>query len=194
MLRSRYLVEYHPCDPHVGIEGPETVDYGGHAAIQRTGIHDQDNRKTEQFGDVCRRTDVSVTREALVETSYTLDDAHIGILGRETHQVPDGIVVHEERIQIPGGSAGGCRMVHGIDEIGTDLVSLHPVSLRQYGHYPRGDRGLPYTAASTGDHESLHSLSSSLRVCAVSSVTMESAPITIPWLPASPTAERPCIR
>ena len=153
-------VQDHAGDPHPGVVAGEAQHRGGHAATGAGHVHDEHDRRVDQPGDVCGRGHALGADRPVVQAHHTLDDRDVGGAGSERavqEQRRHPVLALQHRIEVARRSAGGQRVVAGIDVVRPDLVprDLEPATA-QCRHQAGRDRGLPVPGARRSDDDAGH--------------------------------------
>jgi hypothetical protein len=139
-------------DVYVGVERRVPVDHRGGRAGHGPGVHDEDDGRVEEFGDVGGRGEISAALavEEAHDALYHGDVRAIGAVGEERG---DEIQTGEEGVEVAARPSRGEGVVGGVYKVRAHLEGGDAEApLRERGHEARGDGGLAGPRVGARDH------------------------------------------
>ncbi len=136
-------VQHHPREVHPRVERPEAVQQRGQAAGLTARVDDQHDRRPEQPRDLGGRA-VAIGQPTVEEPHHALDDSDLRTGRAVAGQRGDPVGADEHRVEVAAGTAGGERVVAGVDVVRAHLERRHDgAAAAQRGHEPGRHRRLP---------------------------------------------------
>ena len=151
------LVQDHPGDAGVRVEGVQAVHPGGGGPGDLGDVQHQHHRRGDHPGHVRGGGPAVTTHPAVEQSHHALDHRDVGRgrdLGAVQQQGYQLVFSTEEGVEVASGSSGGQRVVAGVDEVRADLEAgrFQPVG-PQRGQQPGGHGGLAVPRGGGGDHQ-----------------------------------------
>lgn len=155
------VVEDDPDEVELRVELPHADDERGRGLGAAAQVDDQDGRRSDQVGDLCRAArEARLVRRlwalamAVEDPGGALDDRAVGI-ANPVHERPHHAVAAEHPgVEVAAGAATGAGEMGAVELVGTDLERLHRAPPpAQRAHQPQGHRRLARAGAEAGDDD-----------------------------------------
>jgi hypothetical protein len=125
-------------------------------------IHDEEDRRVQELGDVGGRGELPTPALAVEETHYAFHDGDVGPTGAVGEERAYEVRAGEEDVEVAAGPPGGERVVGRIYEVRADLEGGDFEALHAKGrHEARSDGGLSCAGVGARDDDargSYHSM------------------------------------
>ena len=118
----------------------------------RPRIHDEQDRRIQELGDVGRRGELPAPALAVEEPHNAFYHRDLGPLGPVCEERGDQLRAGEKGVEVTPRPAGSESVVGGVYEIRANLERRNPVSsLSERGHEAGGDRRFSRAGMGAGD-------------------------------------------
>ncbi len=154
MLMAGHVIEHDSGQLQVGIKVSVAQSHRSCTTGQAGHVHDQHDRRTEQFGYLSRAAGLTLAGEAIVQAHNAFDESYVSLgrgAGKEISHRGRG---YHPGVQVARGPAGGHIMVAGINVVRADFKRSDPIALSgQSGHQPGGHGRFAYPAGRPGNDQ-----------------------------------------